>query len=152
MSFQPATDSIREALAAYRAFWDGLGAPDALMELGIRPIEADVERERLRQCRNRERWRAAYAVKAAVKRGTLSRLPSPGIYCTHCRVPGRLAMAYEHRDYRRPMDVRAVCDGCNRRLGSASGHFKHWPLDESESDFTSFTFDRHGLHDPYLYW
>lgn len=53
----------------------------------------------------------------AVKRGLLLPLPHEHVYCVDC---GSLAECYDHRDYDRPLDVRAVCFKCNHRRKSAS--------------------------------
>lgn len=65
------------------------------------------ERDRLRQ-------RAWDAVSAAIKAG---KIPHPqSLQCFDCDNP---AYAYEHRDYRKPLDVQPVCQGCNNRRGPA---------------------------------
>ena len=58
---------------------------------------------------------AAYAkVSAAIKQGLL---PHPSeCACTDCGKPAR---DYDHRDYRKPLDVDPVCRSCNKRRGPA---------------------------------
>ncbi len=68
-----------------------------------------------RQCRRgAERMRSAAhrAVKQAIIRGTL--LPLATQYCVGC---GAFAVAYDHRDYSKPLAVDPVCRSCNRRRG-----------------------------------
>ncbi len=55
---------------------------------------------------------AARAVNFAIKSGYLSRPESHS--CSDCE---REASAWEHRDYRRPLDVVPICPGCNARRG-----------------------------------
>lgn len=60
------------------------------------------------------RWAATH-VQTAIKRGELPRLDG-SIACADC---GALAIGYEHRDYRRPLEVEPICKRCNARRGPA---------------------------------
>lgn len=64
--------------------------------------------------RDRLRERAWGAVSAAIKAGTIAHPQS--LQCIDCDNP---AWCYEHRDYRKPLDVQPVCQGCNNRRGPA---------------------------------
>jgi len=65
-----------------------------------------------------DQQRAATAVAKAVKNGSLPKLDGT-INCIEC---GAAASEYDHRDYRKPLDVQPVCHACNVNLGSAIGH------------------------------
>jgi len=52
-------------------------------------------------------------VAAAIRCGDLPRLDG-SIPCKDC---GKPAVQYEHRDYKRPLDVDPVCRSCNQRRG-----------------------------------
>lgn len=67
--------------------------------------------------------RAHRAVAKAVRAGDLYHLPHPWVHCVDC---GKPAIRYDHRDYSKPLDVRAVCGGCNWQRGQAKSFF---PLD-----------------------
>ena len=85
------------------------------------PLEPwEIAHESRRQHYRRQAARARYAVRKAIARGDLLALPHPGVFCVDCGAP---AAAYDHRDYDRPLDVRAVCDPCNAARGPA----KHAP-------------------------
>ena len=71
----------------------------------------------------RQRQKACYAVQVAIKRGILLTLPHVHVHCVDC---GQPATCYDHRDYDKPLDVRAVCQSCNLRRGPA----KHAPYFE----------------------
>jgi len=59
--------------------------------------------------------RALSAVAQAIHRDrTLPHLKSRVIPCADC---GRRALQYDHRDYRKPLDVVPVCRSCNCRRG-----------------------------------
>lgn len=64
---------------------------------------------------------AQLQVAQARRRGDL---PAPGT-CVDCSAP---ATDYDHRDYSRPLDVEAVCRGCNLRRKSAAP--RPWSFDE----------------------
>jgi len=57
---------------------------------------------------------AAYAIQVAIKTGRLR--PPKTLRCVDC---GRQAACYDHRDYRRPLDVSPVCKKCDSRRGTA---------------------------------
>lgn len=57
---------------------------------------------------------AVRAVKEAIKAGQLQ--PAKQRLCVDCERP---AHDYDHRDYRKPMDVEPVCRPCNQRRGPA---------------------------------
>lgn len=63
----------------------------------------------------RFRQLAHRSVVVAIDCGLLPSLDG-SIACCDCGAP---AEAYDHRDYARPLDVDAVCNGCNNRRGSA---------------------------------
>ena len=63
--------------------------------------------------------RAQAAVYKAVLNGSLINLKETYTACLDC---GNRAMVYDHRDYRRPLDVDPVCVGCNTARGPADGH------------------------------
>lgn len=60
--------------------------------------------------------RCCGAVKRAVKRGLIPDLAAQFVPCPDC---GERATVYDHRDYDKPLDVVAVCHGCNLRRGPA---------------------------------
>lgn len=53
-------------------------------------------------------------VAKAVRNGELR--PATGFDCTDC---GKPATEYDHRDYRKPLDVEPVCRSCNLKRGPA---------------------------------
>jgi hypothetical protein len=57
---------------------------------------------------------AVSAVNKAVKSGFLAK-PATQL-CVDC---GKQAAYYDHRDYRKPLDVEPVCRSCNRKRGHA---------------------------------
>lgn len=62
----------------------------------------------------RQRQVAAAAIAKAIKSGALPKART--LTCVDC---GKPALDYEHRDYRRPLDVQPVCRPCNYRRGPA---------------------------------
>lgn len=58
--------------------------------------------------------KALAIVGRAIKQGVLAR--PYAFACVDC---GKRASQYDHRDYRRPLDVAPVCVGCNHRRGQA---------------------------------
>lgn len=68
------------------------------------------------------RARARGKVANAVKRGTLPNLTTTIVPCIDC---GKRASQYDHRDYRKPLDVQPVCLICNCKRGAGL------PLDEN---------------------
>jgi hypothetical protein len=63
---------------------------------------------------SRRRIPAARAVAKAIKNGSL---PNPKtLMCVDCGAP---AVCYEHRDYRKPLDVDPVCKRCDCIRGTA---------------------------------
>jgi hypothetical protein len=59
------------------------------------------------------------AVARAIKNGELKK---PSLFtCLDCGGP---ATEYDHRDYSKPLEVTAVCRGCNLRRGPALNHLK----------------------------
>jgi len=63
---------------------------------------------------NRECAKASRLVRRAIVRGELP--PAYGQKCTDC---GNPATVYDHRDYAKPLEVEAVCNGCNVKRGPA---------------------------------
>jgi hypothetical protein len=61
------------------------------------------------------RQKAVAAVKKAIKAFILP--PPDTVLCIDCEMP---ACEYEHRDYRKPMDVNPICRKCNIRRGPAA--------------------------------
>jgi hypothetical protein len=61
------------------------------------------------------RAKASLAVKRAITTGEIA--PPLTLICVDCEQP---ASCYDHRDYRRPLDVSPVCDRCNQRRGPAA--------------------------------
>lgn len=59
--------------------------------------------------------KAISLVQMAIRRGEIQKI-TKGVLCADC---GKQATEYEHRDYSRPLDVVAVCRGCNIRRGPA---------------------------------
>lgn len=55
-------------------------------------------------------------VRKAIKDGRLKKPDS--LQCTDC---GKPAFCFDHRSYRRPLDVVPVCRSCNIKRGSADG-------------------------------
>lgn len=52
-------------------------------------------------------------VAAAIRHGDLPRLDG-SVGCVDC---GNPAAEYDHRDYKKPMDVEPVCRACNQARG-----------------------------------
>ncbi len=91
------------------------------------PLEPwEIAHESRRQHYKRQARRAHRAIERAVKRGVLFALPHPSVFCVDC---GARATAYDHRDYDKPLDVRAVCDSCNATRGPAK-HAPPVPIDD----------------------
>jgi hypothetical protein len=57
---------------------------------------------------------AIAAVKKAIVKGHLPK--ASALACTDC---GKRARDWDHRDYRKPLDVQAVCRPCNLKRGPA---------------------------------
>jgi hypothetical protein len=53
-------------------------------------------------------------IRNAIRSGRL--LPPKNFICVDCGEP---AWGYEHRDYRKPLEVEPVCQACNNRRGPA---------------------------------
>src|SRR4029450_7901622 len=66
--------------------------------------------------------RARMLVTQAVKTGVLPWLGGGEVACVDCGLP---AQCYDHRDYRRPLWVSALCRRCNRGRGPANGRWSH---------------------------
>ena len=66
-----------------------------------------------RRARARDMKHAIRLVSRAIRDGALPPLTSAICGC------GKPALVYEHRDYRRPLDVEPVCKSCNRKRGPA---------------------------------
>lgn len=64
--------------------------------------------------RVQEQQEAYRVFRLAVMDGLIRRLPDGETACIHCDAP---ATCWEHRDYRKPIDVQPACDSCNTRLG-----------------------------------
>ena len=62
----------------------------------------------------KRRWKSAYAVAKAVRRGELPHATS--VACVDC---GKPAECYDRRDYSRPLDVSPVCKKCDCIRGPA---------------------------------
>lgn len=60
--------------------------------------------------------RAGKLVGLAIQGGTLRDLKRRRTRCADCN---ETATVYDHRDYREPLKVQAVCDSCNSRRGPA---------------------------------
>ncbi len=75
--------------------------------------------------------RAVNAVQRAIQSGHLPAVSGP---CVDCGAP---ATVYDHRDYRRPMLVAPVCDGCNTRRGPAAFDAKAWAYEIRDREGTS---------------
>jgi len=72
---------------------------------------------------------AAHKIVAlAVKSKILPELDGT-IPCHDC---GRPAHEYDHRDYKKPLDVSPVCRACNKHRGRAKNH----PMDEITRKYT----------------
>lgn len=61
------------------------------------------------------RRRAINAISSAIARGTMP--PASSVDCVDC---GARAEHYDHRDYRKPLDVQPVCRSCNFNRGPAA--------------------------------
>lgn len=59
--------------------------------------------------------RATVKVKKAIKSGLIQPI-SPETLCVDCGKPAR---DYDHRHYRKPLDVEPVCRTCNQKRGPA---------------------------------
>lgn len=64
--------------------------------------------------RNSDKRECVRAVRQAIVSGELP--PPRGMVCVDC---GGEAIEYEHRDYRKPLDVEPICRGCNLKRGPA---------------------------------
>jgi hypothetical protein len=79
-------------------------------------------REEWRNERNRRfphlliQSRAHALVSKAVRAGSLADLRAVEVRCSDCSAR---AACYDHRDYRKPLDVQPVCTRCNKRRGPA---------------------------------
>lgn len=60
---------------------------------------------------------AATKVHKAIKDGVLINLSKNIVECVDC---GKRATSYDHRDYRKPLQVDPVCQSCNCRRGPGS--------------------------------
>jgi len=58
------------------------------------------------------RTKAMHVVSRLVSTGAIP--PATSLKCVDC---GKKAVLYDHRDYRRPKKVSALCKGCNNRRG-----------------------------------
>lgn len=74
----------------------------------------EVEMHREHQQMRPLQWKAHDAVARAVKCGHLQDLREAVVRCVDCGEP---ATCYDHRDYRKPLEVEPVCRGCNSRRG-----------------------------------
>ena len=63
-----------------------------------------------------DQYKAARAVMQAKQKGLLQ--PPSNFDCVDC---GKKATVYDHRDYKKPLEVDPVCRSCNVRRGSAIG-------------------------------
>ena len=63
---------------------------------------------------NRRKVQAQQLVARAVRKGELK--PVAELMCSDCPEP---ATCYDHRDYRKPLEVEPVCFGCNKARGVA---------------------------------
>lgn len=61
-------------------------------------------------------YRAAKIVQRATEKGLLPKLDG-NILCVDCGI--KPAIAYEHRDYAKPLEVQPVCQPCNMKRGPA---------------------------------
>lgn len=113
-----------------RAAWRHVSAAGELMLLWYKACAAcgameshmGANRALCFRCRRRQCDRigaiagpAQRAVMKAIREGRLPRLDG-SIPCVDCSAP---AAVYDHRDYRRPLDVEPVCRRCNVRRGPA---------------------------------
>lgn len=64
---------------------------------------------------------AHQAVDRAIKKGLLPKI-TKDTKCVDC---GKRAVAYDHRDYARPLDVEPVCQSCNTKRGPAKDKTKY---------------------------
>ena len=92
--------------------------------------DGSYQRHRCFDCRfRRDPWvrqfplayKATLVVMAAIRKGVLPRLShikklSHEIMCVDC---GAQAQCWDHRDYRKPLDVDPVCHRCNILRGKA---------------------------------
>jgi len=69
-----------------------------------------------REVYRRKAWWAQQKTNRAVKAGRLPNLKDHWVKCADC---SNRATTYDHRDYSKPLDVSAVCSGCNLRRGPA---------------------------------
>lgn len=67
--------------------------------------------------------RAHGKVYQAIKRGELTNLKTTEVKCVDC---GRRATCYDHRDYRKPLEVDPVCRRCNVARGSGKPFLSKW--------------------------
>ena len=74
----------------------------------------DCAAERVR-LRARTAYRAHHAVKKEVDAGRLPQVTT--LLCVDC---GKQAFCYDHRDYRRPLDVDPVCKSCDVKRGAGA--------------------------------
>lgn len=72
-------------------------------------------KKRNKELKKHPGYRAKIAVCLAVRKGILIRIGAH--VCVDC---GAEAQAYDHRDYRKPLEVEPVCFKCNARRGPAA--------------------------------
>lgn len=102
------------AHAAKRAYCDQCGEQAILEKLAFKEATKHLAKKKRTPFPDRLRSAAAAFVKIAVQCGYL-----PKYQTLNCVVCGKPAQCYDHRDYSRPMEVRAVCLGCNVRSSVA---------------------------------
>ncbi len=79
---------------------------------------------RMKACNWNRDWEAATGahrarriVESAIKQGLLPSLSDGKTKCVDCEQP---ALAHDHRNYNRPLDVEPVCRSCNVKRGAAT--------------------------------
>ena len=77
--------------------------------------------------------KAIAAVKQAVAAGELPRLDG-SVLCVDCGKPAR---NYDHRDYRKPLDVEPVCMSCNKQRGTAEPYASNPPPRPSDDEIVA---------------
>jgi hypothetical protein len=60
-------------------------------------------------------------VRSAINRGELVDLKKENVTCVECRK--KRATVYDHRDYKKLLEVDPVCQGCNAKRGPAKNRF-----------------------------
>ena len=113
-------------------------------------VECSARRESVRQSafeRNRPlAVQARLAVQRAVGSGDLPKLDG-SVACVDCGKPAR---NYDHRDYRKPLDVDPVCVSCNKQRGPGEPYASNPPARPADSEISAALVAKGFPSSPYL--